>query len=83
MFGVLIGELEHHGADEDLAAGVCFPFTDGEARADAAGTGVEFGFPCVASSACSFSCSRFNFSNSSSSVSLMAAHGSIAAFNEL
>ena len=24
--GVLIGELEHHSADEDLAAGVCFPF---------------------------------------------------------
>ena len=26
-FGVLIGELEHHSADEDLAAGVCFSFT--------------------------------------------------------
>ena len=24
--GVLIGELEHHSADEDLAAGVCFSF---------------------------------------------------------
>ena len=34
-------------ADEDLAAGVCFSFTDCEARADAAGTSVEFGFPCV------------------------------------
>ena len=26
-FGVLIGELEHHRPDEDLAAGVCFSFT--------------------------------------------------------
>ena len=43
--GVLIGELEHHGTDEDLAAGVCFSFTSSEARADAAGTSVEFGFP--------------------------------------
>ena len=25
-FWVLIGDLEHHRADEDLAAGVCFPF---------------------------------------------------------
>ena len=24
--GVLIGELEHHGPHEDLAAGVCFSF---------------------------------------------------------
>ena len=28
-FGVLIGELEHHGPDEDLAAGFSFTFTDG------------------------------------------------------
>ena len=33
-FGVLIGELEHHGTDEDLAAGVDFSFTSSEARAD-------------------------------------------------
>ena len=25
-FWVLIGDLEHHGTDEDLAAGVCFSF---------------------------------------------------------
>ena len=25
-FWVLIGEFEHHSADEDLAAGVCFSF---------------------------------------------------------
>ena len=47
VFGVLIGEFEHHSADEDLAAGVCFSFAGGEARADAAGSSVEFGFPCV------------------------------------
>ena len=45
--GVLIGELEHHSADEDLAAGVCFSFADGEARADATGSSVQLGFPCV------------------------------------
>ena len=46
-FGVLIGELEHHSADEDLAAGVCFSFAPGEARADATGSSVQLGFPCV------------------------------------
>ena len=46
-FGVLIGELEQHSADEYLAAGVCFSFADGEARADATGSSVQLGFPCV------------------------------------
>ena len=29
-FGVLIGELEHHSPDGDLAAGVCFSFAGGD-----------------------------------------------------
>ena len=44
-FGVLIGELEHHGPDEDLAAGVCLSFADCEARADPSDSRVNIGLP--------------------------------------
>ena len=46
-FWVLIGDLEHHGPDEDLAAGICFPFADCEARADTAGSSIKLGFPFI------------------------------------